>query len=134
MKFAIFLQHKFGVSTRPNLIPVLLSLSIISIITTNKYQLTLLTLLSFHTDVKDLVSKCDIKKELLEHRHNTQILSDETAVSMKKNVYRNYKQFIDTSKEISCIYSLINMYFSLTGKYWMLCDMKWKSQVNLSEI
>ena len=134
MKFTIFLQHKFGVSTGPILTPVLLSLSIISIITTNKYQLTLLTLLSFHTDVKDLVSKCDIKKELLEHRHNTQILSDETAVSMKKNVYRNYKQFIDTSKEISCIFSLINMYFSLIGKYWMLYDMKWKSQANVSEI
>ena len=54
-------------------------------------------------DVKKLVSTCDIKKSLLEHRHKIQTLSDETAVSMKKNVYRNYKQFIDTSKEISCI-------------------------------
>eukprot|EP00794_Sanderia_malayensis_P015166 gene15166-16725_t len=51
--------------------------------------------------VKELVAKCDIKKLLLEERHKIQKLSDETAVSMKKNVYRNYKQFIDTSKEIS---------------------------------
>ena len=57
------------------------------------------------TDVKNLVSTCDIKRSLVEHRNKIQTLSDETAVSMKKNVYRNYKQFIDTSKEISCILS-----------------------------
>ncbi|XP_065061523.1 exocyst complex component 8-like isoform X2 [Rhopilema esculentum] len=51
--------------------------------------------------VKNLVSTCDVKRSLVEHRNKIQTLSDETAVSMKKNVYRNYRQFIDTSKEIS---------------------------------
>eukprot|EP00795_Rhopilema_esculentum_P007019 gene7019-12644_t len=53
------------------------------------------------SDVKNLVSTCDVKRSLVEHRNKIQTLSDETAVSMKKNVYRNYRQFIDTSKEIS---------------------------------
>jgi len=51
--------------------------------------------------IKNFVSKSDIKKTLVEYHNKIQTLSDETAVSMKKNVYRNYKQFIDTSKEIS---------------------------------
>ena len=59
-----------------------------------------------YLDVKSLVSTSDIKRTLVEHRNKIQTLSDETAVSMKKNVYRNYKQFIDTSKEISCIFSI----------------------------
>ena len=57
-------------------------------------------------DVKDLSSQCDTDAELQEHRKRIQLLSEETALSLKKNVYKNYMQFIETSKEISCIFSL----------------------------
>ena len=56
-------------------------------------------------DVKDLASKCELA-ELQENRQRIQTLNDETAVALKKNVYKNYTQFIETSKEISCILSL----------------------------
>ncbi|XP_066935290.1 exocyst complex component 8-like [Clytia hemisphaerica] len=51
--------------------------------------------------VKTILSKCDIYRTLFDQRNNIQKLGEETAVSLKKNVYRNYKQFIDTAKEIS---------------------------------
>lgn len=51
--------------------------------------------------VKTILSKCDIYRTLYDQRNNIQKLGEETAVSLKKNVYRNYKQFIDTAKEIS---------------------------------
>ena len=51
--------------------------------------------------VKGILSKCDIYRTLFEQRNNIQKLGEETAVSLKKNVYRNYRQFIDTAKEIS---------------------------------
>ena len=54
-------------------------------------------------DVKDLSSQCDTDAELQEHRKRIQLLSEETALALKKNVYKNYMQFIETSKEISCI-------------------------------
>lgn len=51
--------------------------------------------------VKTILSKCDIYRTLFDQRNNIQKLGEETAVSLKKNVYRNYRQFIDTAKEIS---------------------------------
>ena len=51
--------------------------------------------------VKGILSKCDIYRTLFDQRNNIQKLGEETAVSLKKNVYRNYRQFIDTAKEIS---------------------------------
>lgn len=51
--------------------------------------------------VKRLVSKCDMYRSLQDHQKEVQRLGDETSISLKKNVYRNYRQFIDTSKEIS---------------------------------
>ena len=54
-------------------------------------------------DVRDLSAQCDTDAELQDHRKRIQTLSEETAVSLKKNVYKNYMQFIETSKEISCI-------------------------------
>ncbi|XP_068699488.1 exocyst complex component 8-like isoform X2 [Montipora foliosa] len=50
---------------------------------------------------KDLAAECDTDAQLQEHRKRIQALSEETAVSLKKNVYKNYIQFIETSKEIS---------------------------------
>ena len=56
-----------------------------------------------HVDVRDLSAQCDTDAELQDHRKRIQTLSEETAISLKKNVYKNYMQFIETSKEISCI-------------------------------
>ena len=41
--------------------------------------------------------------ELLETRQTVQTLAEETAIALKKNVYKNYSQFIETAKEISSI-------------------------------
>ncbi|KXJ10503.1 Exocyst complex component 8 [Exaiptasia diaphana] len=51
--------------------------------------------------VHDLSSVCDTDAELQEHRNQIQALSEDTAIALKKNVYKNYIQFIETSKEIS---------------------------------
>ena len=51
--------------------------------------------------VKGVLAKCDIYRTIYDQRNNIQNLGEETAVSLKKNVYRNYRQFIDTAKEIS---------------------------------
>ncbi|XP_022793025.1 exocyst complex component 8-like [Stylophora pistillata] len=51
--------------------------------------------------VRDLSAQCDTDADLQVHRKRIQTLNEETAVSLKKNVYKNYMQFIETSKEIS---------------------------------
>lgn len=51
-------------------------------------------------DVSNLSSQ-DGEDMLLETKQNVQILADETAQALKKNVYKNYSQFIETAKEIS---------------------------------
>ncbi|XP_070560701.1 exocyst complex component 8-like [Ptychodera flava] len=55
--------------------------------------------------VRDISSGGDGHKDLLDHRRRVQNLNDETAVAMKKNVYKNYTQFIETGKEISLLES-----------------------------
>ena len=40
--------------------------------------------------------------DLLQHRQKIQAISEETNQYLKKNVYHNYMQFIETAKEISC--------------------------------
>lgn len=42
-------------------------------------------------------------QELQQQRQKIQGLADETNVLLKKNVYQNYMQFIETAKEISRI-------------------------------
>lgn len=41
--------------------------------------------------------------DLLETKQTMQLLAEDTAQSLKKNVYKNYTQFIETAKEISSI-------------------------------
>ena len=65
-----------------------------------------------HADVRDLSAQCDTDAELQDHRKRIQGLSEETAVSLKKNVYKNYMQFIETSKEISCILIDLSVWFA----------------------
>lgn len=52
-------------------------------------------------DVKNLVQECVGGAELLQRKSKIQTLSDQTSSTLKKHVYENYKQFIDTSHEIS---------------------------------
>src|SRR5699024_4801497 len=52
--------------------------------------------------VNDLASKPSVTLESLLHARKTvQNVADETNTQLKKNVYKNYQLFIDTSKEIS---------------------------------
>ncbi|PKK33499.1 exocyst complex component 8, partial [Columba livia] len=44
-------------------------------------------------------------RDLQEHRQRIQALSEETAQSLKRNVYQNYRQFIETAREISYLES-----------------------------
>ncbi|XP_043920569.1 exocyst complex component 8 [Protopterus annectens] len=55
--------------------------------------------------VKSLSSQSDGDCDLQEHRQKIQTLADETAQNLKKNVYKNYRQFIETAKEISYLES-----------------------------
>lgn len=51
--------------------------------------------------VKELAQQCVGGIELQHQRQKIQSLADETNVLLKKNVYQNYMQFIETAKEIS---------------------------------
>lgn len=51
--------------------------------------------------VKELTQQCVGGIELQQQRQKIQQLADETNVLLKKNVYHNYMQFIETAKEIS---------------------------------
>ncbi|XP_061609879.1 exocyst complex component 8 [Phyllopteryx taeniolatus] len=62
---------------------------------------------NFHPQnyVKQLSQQSDGDRDLQEHRQKIQNLADETAQNLKKNVYKNYRQFIETAKEISYLES-----------------------------
>ncbi|XP_059468551.1 exocyst complex component 8 isoform X2 [Neocloeon triangulifer] len=51
--------------------------------------------------VKELSQRCVGKMELVNQRQKMQSLSDETNLQLKRNVFQNYMQFIETAKEIS---------------------------------
>ncbi|XP_053154680.1 exocyst complex component 8 [Hemicordylus capensis] len=55
--------------------------------------------------VKVLSQQSDGDRDLQEHRQRIQALSEETAQSLKRNVYQNYRQFIETAREISYLES-----------------------------
>ncbi|XP_068084288.1 exocyst complex component 8 [Anabrus simplex] len=50
--------------------------------------------------VNELTKRCVGGQELQQQRQKIQNLADETNISLKKNVYQNYMQFIETAKEI----------------------------------
>lgn len=54
------------------------------------------------TDVLGLSQSSVGDHELRQQRQRIQHLAEETNAQLKKNVYMNYMQFIDTAKEISC--------------------------------
>nr|WIM01508.1 exocyst complex component 8 [Limnephilus lunatus] len=51
--------------------------------------------------VKELARSCVGGQALQQQRQKIQAVSEDTANSLKKNVYENYMQFIETAKEIS---------------------------------
>ncbi|XP_030052282.1 exocyst complex component 8 [Microcaecilia unicolor] len=55
--------------------------------------------------VTQLSQQSDGDRDLQEHRQRVQTLADETAQNLKKNVYKNYRQFIETAREISYLES-----------------------------
>ncbi|XP_077998351.1 exocyst complex component 8-like [Glandiceps talaboti] len=77
--------------------------------------------------VHEISSGGDGHKDLLEHRQRVQNLNDETAVAMKKNVYKNYTQFIETAKEISLLesemYQLSHILTEQKGLLGQILDM-----------
>jgi hypothetical protein len=59
------------------------------------------------SDVKELSQRCVGGQELQQQRQKIQSLADETNILLKKNVYQNYMQFIETAKEISRIFFVL---------------------------
>ncbi|XP_059093169.1 exocyst complex component 8-like [Tigriopus californicus] len=55
--------------------------------------------------VRELASRCVGGHELEQQRKNIQTLSEDTHSHLKRNVFENYKQFIETAKEISFLES-----------------------------
>lgn len=51
--------------------------------------------------VKELAKSCVGGEELQQQKEKIEVLSEETANALKKNVYENYMQFIETATEIS---------------------------------
>lgn len=52
-------------------------------------------------DVKELSQRCMGPEELLQQKANVQSLGEQINTMLKKNVFYNYTQFIDTAKEIA---------------------------------
>ena len=46
---------------------------------------------------------------IMDVRRQIHTLQEDTAIALKKNVYKNYSQFIETSKEISSILKAQNI-------------------------
>ncbi|XP_046562976.1 LOW QUALITY PROTEIN: exocyst complex component 8-like [Haliotis rubra] len=73
--------------------------------------------LTFHGD----------QNELLDMKQKVQILNDETAQALKKNVYKNYTQFIETAREISILegemYQLSHMLTEQKGLMSSMMEM-----------
>lgn len=55
----------------------------------------------YNSDVKEAVQECVGGAELHKRKQQIQSYSDQTASALKKHVYANYMQFIETAKEIS---------------------------------
>lgn len=53
--------------------------------------------------MKEITQECVGGQELQQFRAKIQALSEESSSALKKNVYHNYMQFIETAKEIARI-------------------------------
>ena len=59
--------------------------------------------------MKGVAAGCTSLDELDKYRGKMKQLGDKNAAELKKNVYSNYKYYIDTSKEISNIHKPLMM-------------------------
>lgn len=66
-----------------------------------KVGVIFITFLFLLADVKELVNECVGGSELQQRKAKIQTYSDQTSSKLKKHVYDNYMQFIETAKEIS---------------------------------
>lgn len=57
--------------------------------------------LYFRLDTKQLVKECVGGPDLQKKKKEIQAYSDKTSATLKRSVYANYMQFIETAKEIS---------------------------------
>lgn len=64
-------------------------------------------MINLSLDVKELVQECVGGPELQQRRTKIQNFRDDVSSKLKKHVYENYMQFIDTAKEISRTYLII---------------------------
>lgn len=78
---------------------------------TNKTNIFNFCLFSL-VDTKQLVKECVGGADLQLRKKEIQVYSDQTSATLKKSVYANYMQFIETAKEISRKYflSMINSF------------------------
>ena len=101
--------------------------SVLSSINNNKTFINNLSINSINFDpiayVTELTSKPSVTLEsLLLARKNVQIYADDTNTQLKKNVYKNYQLFIDTSKEISYLKKEMSQLSKLLNDQTKLLD------------
>ncbi|XP_037083496.1 exocyst complex component 8-like, partial [Pollicipes pollicipes] len=76
--------------------------------------------------VQDVTQQCVGGLELRQHRQLIQQIAESTSSELKKNVYRNYQQFIHTAKEIQYLegemYQLSHQLTEQRSLLSSLCD------------
>ncbi|KAK6617456.1 hypothetical protein RUM43_014465 [Polyplax serrata] len=84
--------------------------------------------------VRELSHKCVGGQELQQQRKAIQAVSESTNIMLKKNVYRNYIQFIETAKEIthleSEMYQLSHLLFEQKSLLEVLVDTNFNDSLN----
>lgn len=90
------------------------------------YNLTHLYL----SDVRELSQRWVGCHELRQQRKAVQSLSETTNVSLKKNVYDNYTQFIETAKEITHLESEMYQLSHLLSEQKALLDAIYNSNIH----
>lgn len=67
----------------------------------------------FYSDVKEMVQECVGGAALQQCKSKIQSYGEQTSSALKKHVYANYMQFIETAKEISRMTHFLSMIFIL---------------------
>lgn len=70
------------------------------------------------SDVKELVQECVGGADLQQQKSQIQTFSEQTSSALKRHVYANYMQFIETAKEISRMTQL-----------WLYMHLKWPQNI-----
>lgn len=60
--------------------------------------------------VKELVQECVGGPELMQRKAKLQTISESVSSSLKKHVFENYMQFIETAREISREYPFLSLF------------------------